>query len=521
MSWEPQLGSQIDMLETRLWLRECFLGGSRGGGKTDVMLADYASDVKEWGSAWKGILFRKTYSQFGEIVDRSKEMFADILGADPAKCYNNTNMIWRFPNGAKLQFFHMKDDSDADKHLGLQYTWIGWDELPHWESDIPYKKLMACLRSAKKGIPLRVRATGNPGGPGLGWIKKRFKIPNDVRERIGPMIEDTTDIKGRKSTTTRMFIRSTTDENQIMLDAQPDYYGTLDTATEGNDQLAKAWIDGDFNVFFGKFFTTYDENIHVIDTASVLPNGVVPSHWRLYGCLDYGEVSPTAFYLVAVDPDKNAYVVGEYYQGGKYPDAYAGDILDAVKTNPYTKGRRPEKVFADTAIFSTRATATAGSREKYVSDILRRNTGLNIVRGNKDRLAGWRLMKNKMAWESHLDELGRSTGKFKRKPSLLIGSECLRLMDEIEHAVHAGGEDNPKEDMDSKGGDHGLDALRYGLMGIFAGRQEEDAPESSFMTMKTVRDHQKKGWGNKTIMVDPTNHYKNILSFEEILDRAS
>jgi len=519
--WEPQDGSQIDILETRLWLREAFLGGSRGGGKTDVMLADYAADVKEWGSAWKGVLFRKTYSQFAEIVDRSKEMFADILGADPAKCYNNTNMLWRFPNGAKLQFFHMKDDSDADKHLGLQYTWIGWDELPHWDSDHPYKRVMACLRSTKKGIPLRVRATGNPGGPGLGWIKKRFKIPNDVRERIGPLVEEEVEVKGKKFMTNRMFIRSTTDENQIMLDAQEDYYGTLHTATEGNDQLAKAWIDGDFNVFFGKFFTTYDESIHVIDTASVLPNGVVPNNWRLYGCFDYGEVSPSAFYLLAVDQHKTVYVVGEYYQGGKYPDAYAGDILDTVKHNPYTKGRRPEKIFSDTSIFSQRATSTAGSREKFVSDILRVNTGLNFVEGNKHRLNGWRLMKNKLAWETELDQLGRSTGKFKRTPSLYIGSDCLRLIDEIENAVHAGGEDNPKEDMDTKGGDHGLDALRYGLMGVFGGREPDPEPEDSRLTMGMVKRYQKKGWGNKSVMIDGSSHHRNVISFDELIDKAT
>lgn len=522
MAWEPQIGSQVDALETRLWLRELFLGGSRGGGKTDLLLADYASDVKQWGSAWKGIIFRKTYSQFEEIIDRSKEMFHEMLGADPAKCYNATKMLWRFPNGAKLQFFHMKDDSDADKHLGLQYTWIGWDELPHWESDVPYKKLMACLRSAKKGIPLRVRATGNPGGPGLGWIKKRFKIPNDVRERTGPYIEEVMEIKGKKITMNRMFIRSTTDENKIMLEAQPDYYGTLHTATEGNEQLKKAWVDGDFNVFFGKFFTMWDESIHVVNMGDVLPSGKVPKNWKLYGCLDYGDVSPTAFYLFTVDPSGRVYVLDEFYQGGLYPDAYAGGILDLVKSCEYTEGRKPIKIFADGSIFSTRSSESVNAKNKFVSDTLSNYTGMRFERGNKDRLSGWRLMKNKIAWEQEIDEVGRSTGNFKREPQLLIDYNCTNLADEFEHGVHAGTEDNPKEDLNTKGKDHGLDALRYGLMGALSGEQEKrDDVESSKLTMGVLKKVMKDGgWKGKSFAVDESRFYTSFKTFDEILDEA-
>jgi hypothetical protein len=521
LSWEPHAGSQVDTLETRLWLRELFLGGSRGGGKTDVLLADYASDVKEFGSAWKGIMFRKTFSQFEEIVDRSKEMFADLLGADPSRCYNSSKMLWRFPNGAKLQFFHMKDDSDADKHLGLQYTWIGWDELPHWESDKPYKKLMACLRSSRKGMPLRVRATGNPGGPGLGWLKKRFQIPNDVRERIGPLVEDPSAI--RATTMGRMFIRSTTSENTTLINAQPDYYDTLRTATEGNEQLAKAWIDGDFNVFFGKFFTTFREDIHRVSAEDVLPGGKVPHNWRLYGCLDYGDVNPTCFLLFAVDPERNCYVIDEFYQGGLYPDAYAGKILDLVKTNEYTEGRKPDRIIADTSIFSTRATATYGARDKFVSDILRVNTGMRFVKANKDRLSGWRLMKNMLAWEHKIDDLGRSTGQILKAPRLMYFPECGNLEYEMENAVHAGSEDNPKEDLNTKGDDHALDALRYGLMAVFAGRQPEALPEDSYATMETYKKQRNRpdGWRNESFVIDPASNYRNVISFQEILERAT
>mgnify|MGYP003150926600 CR=1 FL=1 len=73
--WEPQAGSQTDVLETREYVDELFIGGGRGTGKTDTLLGDYAMDVPKYGRHWRGIIFRRTLSQFREIIDRSKEIY--------------------------------------------------------------------------------------------------------------------------------------------------------------------------------------------------------------------------------------------------------------------------------------------------------------------------------------------------------------------------------------------------------------------------------------------------------------
>ena len=73
--WLPQPGFQMDALEARYFCDELFGGGNRGGGKTDWLLADFAADVKRYGRDWKGVLFRKTFSQFREIIDKSKELY--------------------------------------------------------------------------------------------------------------------------------------------------------------------------------------------------------------------------------------------------------------------------------------------------------------------------------------------------------------------------------------------------------------------------------------------------------------
>ena len=56
--WLPQPGFQMDALEARYFVDELFGGGNRGGGKTDWLLAEFASDVKRYGRDWKGGLLR-------------------------------------------------------------------------------------------------------------------------------------------------------------------------------------------------------------------------------------------------------------------------------------------------------------------------------------------------------------------------------------------------------------------------------------------------------------------------------
>ena len=487
--WLPQPGFQMDALEARYFCDELFGGGNRGGGKTDWLLADFAADVKRYGRDWKGVLFRKTFSQFREIIDKSKELYHVWF---PGAVFKEGTLEWHFPNGAKLLFFHMAEDSDADKHLGIQYTWIGWDELPHWPTPRPYNKLKACLRSTVKGIPKRIRSTGNPGGPGLGWIKRYFSIPNDPSDIGGELFTDP------DTEMSRMFLRSTVTENRALLDADPGYLGRLKSATEGNPQLQEAWITGNFNVFFGKFFTMFDPVIHCADPNDVLKEGKIPYKWRLYGSLDYGEAAPTSFGLWTVDPEGRAYRLCEFYQGGLWVSEYAGRIRELVANCPYTGGRFPERVFADTSIFYTRAAANYGQMNRMISDVFRREAGIQVVPSVKNRLAGWRYLKEALSWKKASD------GTLTRKPRLYYFPECEDFERSMENAVHAGDEDNPREDMNTKGEDHACDDARYFVMGALSGRDPDKEDGPSLPTTDWYRKIRKRDNNKESFMIPDT-----------------
>src|SRR3954468_6085229 len=71
--------------------------------------------------------------------------------------------MWRAPDGARLRFAHLERDAAADMYQGHNYTRVYVEEIGNFPSPAPVMKLMATLRSGA-GVPVGLRATGNPGG---------------------------------------------------------------------------------------------------------------------------------------------------------------------------------------------------------------------------------------------------------------------------------------------------------------------------------------------------------------------
>ena len=132
--------------------------------------------------SYRAILFRNTegdLKQAGGLIERSHEWW----GRTKAK-YNGEDFYWTFPSGAKIRFDYMQHDEHALKHRGAEYQFIGWDELT-LHQEFHYTFLFRSLRKLTVGpiadVPLRVRATSNPGGKGMAFVRDRF-VPNEYME---------------------------------------------------------------------------------------------------------------------------------------------------------------------------------------------------------------------------------------------------------------------------------------------------------------------------------------------------
>jgi len=266
--WEPQLGPQTALLACPV--EDVLFGGARGGGKTDGLLGDWLSHAEMWGSHARGVLFRRSYPELEEIAERAAYIFGPIAPGG----WHGTSRTWTFPNGARVKFRHMDRDADAGKYQGHSHTWLGFDELTHWPLSQPIDKLRATLRSAH-GVRCVMRATANPGGPGHNWVKARYIDP-------APPYSVHTDEFG----TSRVFIPSRLDDNQILQDADPDYWQRVEAAAAGNQALLKAWRDGDWNIVAGGAFDD------VWGERCVLPVFEVPSDWIVFRAFDWGSSAP-------------------------------------------------------------------------------------------------------------------------------------------------------------------------------------------------------------------------------------
>lgn len=482
MPWTPQLGGQLDYLELRQCVAEAFMGGDRGGGKSAALIADAALAKIEQGKSFKGILFRRHLGEFDALLERSKEVFYGYFPDGEAK-FLAGDLRWVFKDGSSLQFAMMEHDTDVDKHLGIEYTWIGFDELPQWPRPRPYLMMLASLRTAKKGVFVRMRSTGNPGGAGIGWIKKRFNIPDlpvECAAASGALVLDPA------TGLDRVFIYSRLKENKILLTADPFYQQRLAASVEGDPELRKAWIDADFSALFGQYFKVFDSDVHCVSPYDLWDDGLVPMNWRILGSLDYGENSPTSFGLWAISPEGLHVRVDEYYNGGEYASYHAGRIKDLCQGNPYTRGRMPSVVWADSAIWNVRANQGGALLTRTVADIFKNEAGLRLrpsIKGPNSRVIGWRYMKELLA-----------------QKQILYFEECHDFEDEMKNAVFS--ENGDREDIDKSCMDHALDETRYLVMASRKGTRPEAPPEASYATFNYLKDR-RSGKTRDSFMVPP------------------
>lgn len=106
--WAPQPGSQEIFLSCPVY--EALIEGTRGGGKTDTLIMDFAQHVGQgFGAEWRGVLFRRTYPELEDVIAKSKRWFGQIF---PEASYNEAKSVWTWPTGESLRFRHFKTPDD-------------------------------------------------------------------------------------------------------------------------------------------------------------------------------------------------------------------------------------------------------------------------------------------------------------------------------------------------------------------------------------------------------------------------
>lgn len=164
--------------------KEILYGGAAGGGKSVAQLMAALQFVDIPG--YSAILFRKTYSDLslpGALIDMSKQWLMPFVETKEVR-WSEKEKQYTFPSGASLSFGYLESANDCYRYQGAEFQYIGMDEVTHIDPS-NYRYLFSRLRKPKTlQVPLRFRATANPGGQFGEYYYQRFFVEGKEHGRI-------------------------------------------------------------------------------------------------------------------------------------------------------------------------------------------------------------------------------------------------------------------------------------------------------------------------------------------------
>ena len=393
-------------------------GGARGGGKSHWLLAQMGADDCQRVPGLKCLLLRKVgKANMEHFEDLRRRLFTGLV-----REFSAYRGVLTFENGSRIIAGHFQAEKDIDAYLGLEYDVVGIEEATTLSSR-KHQDITTCCRTSKPNWRPRIYSTTNPGGIGHAWYRTRFVLP---------FLE-------KRETETR-FVPARVSDNAFN---NPEYQRVLEGLTGWQ---RRAWLDGDWDLAAGKFFTTFRRDVHIIADF----DETRAREW--FAALDYGFAHYTVVLLGCTDGDGNVFVVDEHAERLWLPQRH-GAAVKAMLGRHGLELSQLRRFVAGADVFSRQADGTTIAG-KYLQE------GIKLRPANMDRVNGWAEILHRLGEP----KVGFPLGK-KILPSLFIHARCGRLVETLpamQHDPHRP-EDVLKVDCDEDGvgGDDAADALRY------------------------------------------------------------
>ncbi len=428
------LGSSVD---------EVLFAGGRGSGKSTAFIIDplrYCNNGN-----FRGLIIRKAMPDLRDLITRCKALYQQ---AYPGVQWKANDKVFVFPSGARMEFGYCDSIDDLERYRGQEYTWIGIDEVAQYPGPWIIDRLKASMRSTDPTIPICLRCTCNPLGPGQAWVRKHWNIKHRVCLEEGPDLGKVTSTNSEEKqittfksplgdlTISRTWFNSTVFDNKVLLASNPNYIASL--MSHSNEAVKAQELYGCWDMVEGLAFPEFREDIHVVDDFEIPPN------WYRWRAADYGYSSMGVCLWFATDWDNNVYVYRELattlvnvedwthmIQNLEMHETVSRGYLDgSLRSKRGEVGESPEQTMSRLGIRWTMADRSPGSRKSS------------------------KLMVHK--YLKPCPDTGR--------PKLRILKSCKELISELSTLQL---DSNDPEDVDrskkSSIPDHAYDALRYGV----------------------------------------------------------
>ena len=418
--------------------QEVLYGGAAGGGKSYALIADPMRyfDNKHF----RGLILRRTNDELRELIWKSQELYTQIFqGAQ----WREKDKEWRFPSGARLWMTYLERDDDVMRYHGQAFTYIGIDELTQYSTPFAWDFMRSRLRDASGTLPLFMRATTNPGGPGHGWVKKMFVDPAPAgtpfwaTDMDGQVIKfpDDHKLKPGEPLFQRRFIPARVSDNPYIW-ADGRYETNLMSLP---DDKRRQLLEGDWDVADGAAFSEFRQSIHVCEPFEI------PKNWRRFRSCDFGysERSASAVHWYAIHPVTDQLIV--------YRELYVTKHTAAELARKVLKLEEGESIsygMLDSSCWSVKGQSGPTIAEEMIQWGCRWRPS--------DRAAGART-----AGKNRLHSLLR-VDPFNKKPGIVFFNTCRQIISDLPVIpVDKDGKDDIDGDYAT---DHAYDSLRYGIM---------------------------------------------------------
>lgn len=399
-----------------------FYGGAKGGGKSKL--------IRDWMLARRlkypkthGVIIRKSYPElYANHIVKFWEEFPGIK-----RLYKSTEKQIILPNGSSISFRHLQKKDDVYNFQGTEYHDIALDEATQHSEEV-FRVLTSSMRTVDPSIVPHFLLTGNPGGVGMGWVKRLF-IKRNFRE--GEVPEE------------YGFLQAKVYDNLMLMKADPGYVKRLESLPEDK---RRAYLDGDWEVFEGQFFEMWNPRVHVVNKR--YDYNILPESFELRVSWDEGVLAPRAVYVMTQDYDSRVEVIWEDYKTGETAETAARRIKHRLTQ----AGMMPQLQRRGVLVYDPSMDIASNQTGKSTSSIVAGILGMAARPGINDRVEGARRVGQFL---SH-DEL--------HSAMLTIWSTCTELVRTLPELVH---DPNRRgEDIDTDGEDHAYDSMRYGLMSL-------------------------------------------------------
>lgn len=322
-------------------------------------------------------------------------------------------------------FIALRNLDDPSKYQSAEFAAIIVDELTKVT-----RQTFDILRGSLRWPGLNntvFLAASNPGGVGHMWVKQLWIDRSFPPELVNKAHEFA-------------FIRALPADNPHLT---ASYWEELDSLPE---PLRSAWRDGDWSVFAGMAFPSWDANTHIVKPF------VIPEHWPKWRGYDWGYASPACCLWFTRDQDSGRVYV--------YRELYVTEMTDRQQARMIRELTPPTEqvsiTYADPSVFGRRhvGDVTYSTADEFA------NEGVPFVSANNDRIDGKR-------------RVDRLLGKLPDgKPGLVIFNTCNHLIRTLPALPY---DEHRPEDVDTDAEDHAYDALRYGTTNVNAMRAQVPA----------------------------------------------